>query len=158
MADIRRLTASFSVAPQNRLVDVPLLAAAGFKSLMNNRPDGESVGQPENRVIDVAARNLGLAYRFLPVVSGQITDADVARFAAAVRLLPKPVLAFCRSGTRCTMLWALAEAAERTPDEILGVAARAGYDLEGLRPRLDTLRAAAVAAAAAERSGATEEP
>lgn len=142
MADIRRLTATISVAPQIRVADVPLLVAAGFKSLMNNRPDGETTGQPENRLIDVAARTQGLAYYFLPVISGQISDADVARFAAAARKLPKPLLAFCRSGTRCTILWALAEAAHRPPDEIVAIAARAGYDLEDLLPRLQAHAAA----------------
>lgn len=142
MADIRRLTATVSVAPQIREADLPLIAAAGFKAVLNNRPDGESPGQPENRVLDAAARSLGLAYRFQPVISGQISDADVVRFAEEIERLPKPVLAFCRSGTRCTVLWALAEATQRSAEEILAIAARAGYDLASLRPRLNMLGAA----------------
>lgn len=143
MADTRQLTATLSVAPQIGVADVPALAAAGFRSVINNRPDRESPGQPANATIDAAVRAHGLAYRFLPVVSGQISDTDVATFAEAVRVLPVPILAFCRSGTRCTVLWALAEATQRAPDEILALAARAGYDLTALKPRLLASRAAA---------------
>jgi sulfide:quinone oxidoreductase len=142
MADIRQLTATLTVAPQIGVADVPGLAAAGFRAVINNRPDGESPGQPTNAAVEAAVRAHGLAYRFAPVVSGQISDADVAAFADAVRELPVPILAFCRSGTRCTVLWALAEAAQRTPEEIIAIAARAGYDLAALKPRLLASRGA----------------
>lgn len=133
----KTLTADLKVAPQIDLSDVEALAAQGIRALINNRPDGEAAEQPLNTALAEAAQRAGLAYRYLPVTSGQITDDQVASFARALDELPRPALAFCRTGTRCTMLWALAEARQgRTPDQILRTAAAAGYDLTGLRPRL----------------------
>jgi len=102
----RSLTPEFAVSPQLRPADMRALADAGFKSVIINRPDGEGgAEQPLSADVLQAAREAGLEARYQPVVSGSITEADVVEFAHIVRALPAPVLAFCRSGGRCTKLF-----------------------------------------------------
>ncbi|MEO8780269.1 MAG: TIGR01244 family sulfur transferase [Rhodanobacter sp.] len=131
---IHPLTEQLSVAPQIHAADVATLAARGFRSVVNNRPDDEEPGQPANSELEQAAQQAGLGWRHIPVISGQFTQEQVRSFAAAMRELPGPVLAFCRSGTRCSVLWALQ--AEGSVDDILGTTRAAGYDLAMLRPSL----------------------
>lgn len=131
---LRPLTRDLSVAAQIAADDVAALAAQGFRSLINNRPDGEEPGQPSGATIAAAARQAGLDYRCVPVVPGQLGDAQVTAFAAALTEMPPPTLAFCRTGTRSATLWALQ--ARGTADAILEIAGKAGYDLSGLRPQL----------------------
>ncbi|MEK0085925.1 TIGR01244 family sulfur transferase [Benzoatithermus flavus] len=140
---IRKLTPFLHVSPQISEADLGVLAAQGFKSVVNNRPDGEGEGQPTSEALAAAAARLGLAYRHLPVISGRVTDEDVAAFAKELSELKGPVLAFCRTGTRSTTLWALSEAWHLDPDAILRTAAEAGYDLAALRPRLEASSRAA---------------
>lgn len=134
---IKKLTPFLHVSPQIAEPELGALAAQGFRAVISNRPDGEEEGQPKSAELAAAAERLGLAYRHLPVVSGRVTDADVAAFATALGELPGPVLAFCRTGTRSVSLWALAEAWHLDPEAILRAAAEIGYDLGGLRPRLE---------------------
>jgi len=131
---IHPLADQLSVAAQVDVADIAALAAQGFRSVINNRPDGEADGQPASALLEAAARQAGLAYRHIPVVSGQLSDAQVQEFADALDALPRPVLAFCRTGTRSTMLWALQ--AGGSADAILQIAQEAGYDLSALRSRL----------------------
>ncbi|WP_449427089.1 TIGR01244 family sulfur transferase [Rhodanobacter umsongensis] len=131
---IHRLTEQFSVAAQISPDDIAGLVAAGFRSLINNRPDGEAQDQPASALLaDVAAAH-GVAYRYLPVVSGQLCDQDAVDFSTALRSMPPPVLAFCRSGTRSCSLWVLQAGGEA--DAVLDTARRAGYDLQSLRPKM----------------------
>ncbi|MBL8707981.1 MAG: TIGR01244 family phosphatase [Rhodospirillaceae bacterium] len=139
MENMRRLTPFLTVSPQISEADVGTLAARGFRSIINNRPDNEGEGQPASAALEAAATRHGLAYRHIPVVSGSVTEADVAAFRAAMAELRGPAFAFCRTGTRSTTLWALTEAPRLDPAVIIGTAADAGYDLNPLRPRLDTL-------------------
>ncbi|MFO8141486.1 MAG: TIGR01244 family sulfur transferase [Marinobacter sp.] len=134
--DIRKIDDSISVAPQITIADVADIAHLGFKTLVANRPDREEPGQPAMADIEAAAAEHGLTWVFMPVESGNITDADVDQFAAMIRNADKPVFAFCRSGTRCTVLWSLSNAREHDPQEILSKAQQAGYDMTGLIPRL----------------------
>ena len=83
--------------------------------------------------------NMGLAYHHLPAVSGQISDAQVEAFRTALGGAEKPALAFCRTGTRSTTLWALAASDRLSPQEILQTTSGAGYDLETLRPQLEAV-------------------
>lgn len=117
-------------------------AAAGFATIVNNRPDSEEPGQASSAEIARAADDAGLDYVHIPVVASAITDAQVDAFAEALAARPAPVLAFCRTGTRSTMLWALANAGAMSVDEIIATARGAGYDLEALRPRLEARAAA----------------
>lgn len=131
---IHPLVDELSVAAQIDVADIATLAAQGFRSIINNRPDGEAAGQPPSALLEAAARKGGLAYRHIPVVSGQLSEAHVRMFADALRELPRPLLAFCRTGTRSTMLWALQAAGPA--DAILQIAHEAGYDLSALHSRL----------------------
>lgn len=140
----KTLTAELRVAPQIEPTDMPALAGQGIRAIINNRPDGEARGQPSNAALAEAAQRAGLAYCYMPVVSGQIDDGQVTSFAHALAELPGPALGFCRTGTRSTTLWALAAARQgRSVDEILQTAAAAGYDLAGLRRRLEQAGSAA---------------
>lgn len=107
---VRALTDTFSVAPQLSPDDMPAVAAAGYKSVIINRPDFEGgPDQPTAAQVSLAALNAGLQVEYQPVVSGAMTVADVARFAELLKTLPAPVLAYCRSGTRCTNLFVAAQ-------------------------------------------------
>lgn len=153
--DIRKLTPAISVAPQISVDDVAALAAAGFRTIINNRPDGEASDQPPGAAIKAAAEKAGLAYLDIPVVAGRLGEAEADAFAAALRDAKAPILAFCRSGTRSASLWALAEAPHLSVDAILETTREAGYDLGGLAGRMTERAGAAPAKAAAAERPAT---
>jgi sulfide:quinone oxidoreductase len=141
MTDIRKLTDRLSVAPF--VPPAALKEGAGvFGTIINNRPDGEEPGQPTSAEIETAAREFGMRYVHIPVVASQIGEEDVRAFCDAVDNGPGPVLAFCRTGTRSTMMWALAQAGKMSAEEIVERARDAGYELSGLRPRLEQQAAA----------------
>lgn len=103
---INTLTDSFAVAPQLSPEDMQAVADAGFKSVIINRPDNEGgPQQPASSDVMAAARAAGLVVEYQPVVSGGMTHEDVIRFAELLKQLPAPVLAYCRTGTRCTHLF-----------------------------------------------------
>jgi sulfide:quinone oxidoreductase len=106
---IKMLTDEISVAPQIKPSELAELAAQGFRSIICNRPDGEGADQPVFTDIERAASAAGLQARFIPVEAGKVSAADAVAFAATFAELPKPVLAYCRSGTRSTKLWELAQ-------------------------------------------------
>ena len=134
---IRTLTPAFAVAPQLTPDDVRAAAARGFTTLVNNRPDAEEPGQPADAAIRAAADAAGMAYLALPIDPTGPTREKVDALAAAIADSPGPVLAFCRSGTRSTYLWALARAsAGEDADTLIEQAAAAGYDLTPIRPIL----------------------
>ncbi len=128
--NIKQVVDGVAVAEQISASDVDRLAAEGFRSIICNRPDGESADQPDYVDIKLAAGRNGMQIRDVPVVSGRITNADVAAFAQALHDLPAPVLAYCRSGTRSIQLCALASATQGVAAaEIISAARQAGYDL-----------------------------
>ena len=132
---MRRLEEGRFVAGQIRPEDVPGIAASGVVLIVNNRPDNEEPGQPTGAEIEAAARAAGIDYRHIPVAGG--FRAEQVRATAELLERPGPMLAFCRSGTRSTFLWALAEASRgRDADELAERAAAAGYDLSPLRSYL----------------------
>lgn len=139
---IRKVSDDLAVADQITVEDVEQIARQGFRAIVCNRPDGEAADQPQYAAIEAAAKAAGLTVHWQPVISGQVRDEDGAEFARVVAGLPAPVLAYCRTGTRCMMLWSLSQAGEKPIDEILATAARAGYDLAPLAPRLAMLAAA----------------
>lgn len=134
----KKLTDDLSVSPQILPGDVAALAAMGFKSIIDNRPDGEGPDQPSFAEIERAAKASGLEARYIPVESGKVSDADAVAFGAAVTHMPKPILAYCRTGTRSTTLWALAEAGRVPMVDILSKASAAGYDMSGVASRIAT--------------------
>ncbi|MEA1071804.1 TIGR01244 family sulfur transferase [Sphingomonas sp. LY160] len=130
------LTPNVSVLPQPEVADIAELADRGYRSIISNRPEGETEGQPEWNAIKAAATARGMEAVHIPVVAGAITDADVTAFSKALDRLPWPIAAFCRTGTRSALLWALANQASLTVDERIEIAAKEGYDLEPFRARL----------------------
>ena len=134
---LKPLTADLSVTPQIQPSEIAELAARGFKSIIGNRPEGEAPEQPAWSSLAAQAERHSLAARQIPVTVGQIGAQDVVRFAEALRELPKPIAAFCRTGTRAAMLWALANPEGQTTDERIRIAADQGFDLESLRGRLE---------------------
>lgn len=137
MSEFRTLTPQLAVSSQLDAEGVRQAARAGYRTIINNRPDHEDAAQPPNDELARLARELGLDWHHQPVQSGNVTDADAERFGRTLAEVEGPVLAFCRTGTRCTMLWALSHADRQAPEELLGTARNAGYDLTGLRPRLE---------------------
>ncbi len=135
--DIRRINDDISVAPQIAPEDMAAIAELGFKTVINNRPDGEAPDQAPDAVMREAAGDAGLDYRYVPVISGQMTRQNVEDFVAALADVEGPVLAYCRSGTRSTTLWALSQAGDMAADEIIGQAAAAGYDMSPFRQVLE---------------------
>ena len=136
MMDIRPLDDNVHATPQIALSDVADAAAKGYRSIISNRPDGEEPGQPTAAEVRAAAEAAGLQFRHIPVRPGALTEGDVDAMRAAIDDMPGPVLGFCRTGTRTTFLWALANAGRRPTDEIVGAAAAAGYDVSPLVSRL----------------------
>ncbi|MGG7565539.1 TIGR01244 family sulfur transferase [Rhodovulum sp. DZ06] len=137
--DIRQISPEISVSPQITAQDVGAAAARGFRSIICNRPEGESSDQPATAEIQTAALAHGMAFRHIPAVSGQVTDGDAEAFGDALAELPGPVLAYCRSGMRSTTMWALSKAPKLSADAILAAAGNAGFDLSGMRPRLEAM-------------------
>lgn len=136
--DIRKLTDQVFVSPQIDKADLEALCETGVRSIICNRPDGEVANQPTFREISDTAGRLGIETRYIPVDSSGVQDTDVRAFGAALEKMPKPVLAYCRSGTRSAMLWSLSQAATLPASKILSATEKAGYDLAGfLRPILE---------------------
>lgn len=140
MASIRRINDQISVAPQLDPADIVEAARAGFTTIVNNRPDEEEAGQPEGAAIRAVAETLNLAYHAIPITHAGFSGPQVEAMRAVLAAAEGPVLAYCRSGTRSTNLWALAEASRgEDPAGLIEAAAGAGYDLNGIRPLLDQL-------------------
>ncbi len=95
---------------QVHAADFAGIAAKGFRTVINARPDHEAPDQPTSDALAVAAAKAGVQYEYLPVVPNQIREQDVERFAQYFATLPKPILAFCRTGNRVSQLWSLMKA------------------------------------------------
>lgn len=138
MSSFRDVTANFAVSAQISVDDIHAAAADGFTTIVINRPDGEEPGQPRAAEIAAAARAAGLGVVEIPIhgAAGPQPD-DIAHMARALSQSPGPVLAYCRSGTRSVVLWALAQAQSGAPaSELVRAAADAGYDISHLAGRL----------------------
>src|SRR6056297_411696 len=133
---LNKINDALTVSPQIAADDIAALKEAGFRSIICNRPDGEGSDQPTHEEIEAAAKAAGLEMRYLPVQTGLVQDADAVAFGAAMRDLPGPVLAYCRSGTRSATLWSLSQAKTLPMAEILGATQAAGYDMNGVARRI----------------------
>ena len=133
MTDFRKVTDTFSVAPQIDVSDVARAKAQGFVLVINNRPDGEQPDQPTSAEMQAAARAASIAYVHIPVRGGPTAEqVDIQRQLLAET--DGPVLAFCRSGTRSIVTWSIGQAlaGERPRSELIELGAGAGYDLSGV--------------------------
>ncbi len=134
--DIKKIDAEISVSAQISTADLPALAAAGFKTVICNRPDGEGNDQPLFHEIEEAAQAAGLEAHYLPVDSGKVDDEDAERFGALLDGVRKPAFAFCRTGTRSVTLWSLSRAGRLPLPQILASAQQAGYDMSAVVRRI----------------------
>lgn len=137
-----KVTEGVFASPQIGLGDVSEAAAMGVTLIINNRPEGESDDQTPGAEIEAAARAAGLDYLAIPVTHASFSEGQVKAMADALARSNGPLLAYCRSGTRSTLLWALAEASRGgNPGVIAAQAAQAGYDIAPIRPLVDMLAA-----------------
>ena len=134
--DVKRINDEISVSPQISPDDVPALKAMGFTTIINNRPDGEAPDQPAADAVRQAAAAAGLGYHHIPLGRDGVTPEMVEKTREALEGSAGPVLAYCRSGTRSTTLWALAQAGQMPAEEIVAEAANAGYDVSHLMAHL----------------------
>jgi len=130
--ELKRINDHVSVAPQISPDDMPAIKAAGFTTVINNRPDGESPDQPASATMKAAAESAGLAYHHIPLGRDGVSPQMVEETEAVLEGSDGPVLAFCRSGTRSTTLWALSQAEKLPAQDIVAQAAHAGYDMSHL--------------------------
>lgn len=136
MMDLKKITEKTAVSPQITPQDMSAIKEAGFRAIICNRPDGEGVDQPSFEEIEAEAKKVGLAAAYVPVTSGMVRDEDVESFGAALKDLPRPVLAYCRTGTRSATLWSFHESKKRPMHEILAATKAAGYDMNGVARRI----------------------
>ncbi len=144
VSDFRQLSDTVWASPQIALADVEIAANEGFALILNNRPDGESPDQTPGIEIEAAARQAGMAYCAIPITPAGFSREQIDTMAAALTSSEGPVLAYCRSGTRSTLLWSLAQAAAgRDPVEIANAAQQAGYDVSPIADVIAILHAEA---------------
>jgi len=136
---VKKMSEDYSVADQLVESDLVDLKTAGFKSIMCNRPDDEEDDQTDYQVIEHAAQALGFKTSFAPIESGRVLGDEMKAFSIAVDQLPKPILAYCRSGMRCTVAWAMDQASRGSAiTSLLNTAKSAGYDLTSLQSHIES--------------------
>lgn len=131
-----KLTDRLSVAGQIEPADVAEIKAAGFTAIICNRPDGEGETQPTSSEVGAAASEAGLPYHYNPLVPGELTPEIIAKQGEVLKSAEGPVFAYCGSGMRASMLWALANPEGLDVETRIARAAAVGYDLEPLREKL----------------------
>ena len=138
----RKISDTVYASPQIGVADVATANALGVTLIINNRPEGESDDQTPGAEIAEAAQAAGIDYVEIPITHAGFAQNQVAAMAEALERSAGPVLAYCRSGTRSTLLWALARAkAGDNPDQLAAQAADAGYDLSPVRQIMEMLAA-----------------
>lgn len=142
MARFRKLSDDFYASPQVTPGEMSEAAAMGIALVVNNRPDGEAPDQPQGADIEAAARAAGMDYLAIPVGSAGFSEPQVERLQQAMAGASGPVLGFCRSGTRSTLLWSLSRARSgEDPESIADAAAAVGYDVAPVRPAMEMFAA-----------------
>ena len=142
MSDFRTLSETVFASPQIALDDIAEAKAAGVTLILNNRPDGEDTSAAQGDEIEAAAKAAGLDYLAIPIGHSGFSEVQVDEMVKALSTADGKVLAYCRSGTRSTLLWSLAQAKSgMAPDDIARAAMAAGYDVSPVRPMLDMLAA-----------------
>ena len=134
-AKIVLLTETLSVTSQIVADDIPQIAKGGYRTLINNRPDDEEPGQLSSAEARREAEALGIAYHYLPFTAASLTTHEVDAFDKLMTRIDGPVLAHCRSGTRCYLLWAASELrkGKASADDLISQAAGQGFDISALR-------------------------
>ena len=144
MSDFHVLSPTMLASPQIGPAEVAEAADQGVSLVINNRPDGESPDEPQGPEIEAAARAAGLDYLAIPIGSAGFGEPQVDAMQEALAKADGKVLAYCRTGTRSTLLWSLAQArAGEDTDTIAAAAHQAGYDISPVRAAMDVLSAQA---------------
>lgn len=138
----KRITDELHVTVQPRKGEIRRFAEQGFRTIINNRPDGEEAGQLSAAEARAEAEQAGLKYVHLPVKASAIAPDDVEAFRSALETNPKPVITHCRTGTRSYLLWGAGQALHgaRSPQEIVRQAHTDGYDIPSLPDLVAKLR------------------
>ena len=134
--NLKQLTSGLFVSEQILVSELNEIAEHGIRTIINNRPDNEAISQPDSVILAEVAIDLGLEYRHIPIVPGSDIQNEVRVFSETLKNTEGPTLAFCRSGMRSTILWAMSIAGVECIDTVIKTAANAGYDLESLRIQL----------------------
>jgi uncharacterized protein (TIGR01244 family) len=137
--EIRQISPDYAVSPQIAVEDIPAIIAAGFKTIICNRPDAENPPSHQAATIEAAAKSAGLDFVNIPVTHQGLNLDIVHAQKAAIAASAGPSLAYCASGTRSSIVWSLAQAGEMPTDDIIAATAAAGYDLAGMRSQLNGL-------------------
>ena len=138
----RKIDDHFLASPQIAVSDIAEAKALGITMIINNRPDGEEPSEPQGAEIEAAATAAGLGYVAIPVTHAGFSGPQIAAMAVALEKADGPVLAYCRSGTRSTLLWALARTQLGDDRATLHAkAARGGYDLSPIEHLIDVVAA-----------------
>jgi sulfide:quinone oxidoreductase len=135
-----KINNELTVSDQITIEDLQEIQAQGYKTIFCNRPDQESEGQLAFSIIEKEAHKLDIKAIHQPVIGGQITDEDITQFGCYFKAAQKPVFAYCRTGARCSTLWALSHVKTLPIEEILSKVNNAGYGLSSLRERLNALK------------------
>lgn len=138
--NIQKLDEDLFVAPQIKVQDIAVLKALGISSIIVARPERETSDQPPIEQIKKAADAMGIDVDQIPILPNQITDEQTAAFSKHLNKQEGSILAYCRSGKRACILWALHSASRgRSVDDILDATQSVGHELSALRPRLESL-------------------
>jgi uncharacterized protein (TIGR01244 family) len=139
MMEIREIAPGYAVSPQIEASDVPALAAAGFTVVINNRPDIENPPERGSEAIRRAVEAAGMRYVHNPMTHGALTLDIIDLQRETLDAASGPVFAYCASGNRCSIIWALAQAGRQDTDALIEAASRWGYRLEPWRGQIDAL-------------------
>lgn len=137
--DIRPITQTYAVSPQIDPADIAAIKAAGYTTVIDNRPDAEIPADLHTPTMRDAVEAAGLTFVANPVIGGALTMDNVTAQRTAIEAATGPVLAYCASGNRSSIVWALANVDGLPVDDLIGLPARHGYQLEHLRPTLEQL-------------------
>ncbi|MEZ5912441.1 MAG: TIGR01244 family sulfur transferase [Paracoccaceae bacterium] len=140
--DIRYLTPDYAVSPQITPEDVPALAAAGFTTVICNRPDPEIPADLHAATIRKAVEAAGMTFVLNPVIGGAITMDNADTQGAAIDAAAGKVFAYCASGNRSSIVWALSQAGRIATDDLIAAGTPYGYQIAVFRPQIEALAAA----------------
>lgn len=137
--DIRPLSPTFAVSPQIAVEDIPAIVAAGYTTIICNRPDAEVPPSHQAQAIGAAATAAGLNFVVKPVTHQGLNMELIADQKASMDAADGPILAYCASGTRSSIVWSFAQAGEMPTSDIIAATSAAGYDLGGMGPQIDAI-------------------
>ncbi len=132
-----KVSQNYFVSPQIEIEDIKQLADAGFTKIICNRPNEEIPSELHSDFMAIAAKEARISFDILPLTHQSMTPENILKQAELIDAAYGPVLAYCASGTRCTVIWALGQSGKISADDIIQTALKAGYNIEGLRQALN---------------------